>query len=242
MKLKNGGGTRRLSALALFLIIHLLSPLVFASGLSPENDITVDPSGESGAARFDTGRIILYSGLIAGGILTFALDGDLRIAYRKPAIHGKSADRFFDEIENLGTETPYFFIAPAFLAYGLIEKDERSFRTGGELAVGLMANYGVTGLVKKSFGRKRPYQSDSPDDFFDGGRSFYSGHTATAFTAATILASNYPKQNLGFLGIDRDLPGLPVLAYSAAALVGIQRLYSDVHLSILIVGFDFPRR
>jgi len=177
------------------------------------------------------GRILHCAAIVTAGGAAFAFDRDLREFYQRPRLHGKTADDIINTFEDLGKETPYFFIIPAFLGYGAIAKDDRSFRTGGEMATGLLGSLAVTWGVKRAFGRLRPYQSLSPYDFFEGGRSFYSGHTITVFTAATIVASEYQRQNLGFIGIDHDIPLVPILVYSAAGMVGVQRLYSDVHWS-----------
>jgi len=215
--------------------LQLIGTLLLMSLSSPDSSWgkrnQPDSSEKIAPIRLYRGNIIRYTAILAGGGLAFALDRDLRELYQKPRIHGKTGDWIFENAENLGTETPYFFIAPAFIGYGLIAGDKKSVRTGGELAVGLIASYGMTSGVKAVFGRKRPYESDSPYEFFDGGRSFYSGHTITAFTAATIISSNYPKQNLAFVGIDREFPIVPVITYTLAGLVGIQRLYGDVHWS-----------
>jgi membrane-associated phospholipid phosphatase len=48
--------------------------------------------------------------------------------------------------------------------------------------------------------------------------SFPSGHTTVAFAAATVFASEY-----------RDKPIIPVIAYSAATLIGISRITENKH-------------
>lgn len=176
-------------------------------------------------------RYIEYSLLAAGGGLAFAFDGDIRTFSQKSYLHGSTADDFFKGIEHLGGYQLYFYGSALFLGHGLIFKNDKSFRTGGELAAGLVAAQGVTWGFKHAFGRKRPYQTDSPYQFFKGGTSFYSGHAVSAFTAATVISLNYPRQNLGLIGIDRDIPLVPVAAYSLAGMVVVQRLYSNVHWS-----------
>ena len=222
----------RLFSIRGFNIVILVLFSFLLTGAKADNYFT--PPDLTGLAVQEEGfgkRIVRYSAITAGGVLAFALDKDFRRVYQKPRLHGRSADSFFEQIENLGNQTPYYFIIPAFLGYGLIARSERSLRTGGELGGGLLGSLALTLGVKKAFGRLRPYESSSPYQFFDGGSSFYSGHTIVAFTAATIISTNYPKQNLGFMGIDRDFPVVPMLLYSAAGTVGVQRLYSDVHWS-----------
>jgi len=56
--------------------------------------------------------------------------------------------------------------------------------------------------------------------------SFPSGHTTLAFAAATVFAMKY-----------RDRPLVPIIAYSAASLVGLSRLTENKHwASDILVG------
>lgn len=48
--------------------------------------------------------------------------------------------------------------------------------------------------------------------------SFPSGHTTVAFAAATVFASEY-----------RDKPVVPIIAYSAATLIGVSRITENKH-------------
>ncbi|TCZ66298.1 phosphatase PAP2 family protein [Flaviaesturariibacter aridisoli] len=87
--------------------------------------------------------------------------------------------------------------------------------------------------LKFLVGRQRPYVidpktgSNDPHRFFGpfskpGGpsdnQSFPSGHTTAAFSAATVYALEY-----------RDRPWVPILAYSAATLIGISRITENKH-------------
>jgi membrane-associated phospholipid phosphatase len=172
------------------------------------------------------GRYIL---LAAGGGLAFAFDRDINSLSQKSWFHSSASDKFLDRIEWMGREAPYYSAIPAFVGHGLIFRSEKSLLVGAELAAGLFTVRYITQGVKRGFGRKRPYQSNSPYGFFESGSAFHSGHTATVFTLATIISSNYPEQDLSFLGIDGDFPLVPFVAYSVAGMVGIQRMYSNVH-------------
>jgi len=59
------------------------------------------------------------------------------------------------------------------------------------------------------------YIPKKPGSSFD---SFPSGHTATAFSIATVFAMQY-----------KDKPAVPIISYSAATLVGISRLTEHKH-------------
>jgi len=48
--------------------------------------------------------------------------------------------------------------------------------------------------------------------------AFPSGHTATAFSIATVFATQY-----------KDIKAIPVICYSTATLVGISRLTEHEH-------------
>jgi membrane-associated phospholipid phosphatase len=90
----------------------------------------------------------------------------------------------------------------------------------------------VTGLLKTTLGRARPYVSSdtNPHDFkFGGGftssdrQSFPSGHTTTAFAAAAAVTSEMRRlhpQAVWYVG--------PVL-YGGATLVGLSRMYHNKH-------------
>jgi membrane-associated phospholipid phosphatase len=189
---------------------------------------TLQNSDRNSTPKSDKERRLHYVLLAAGGALVFGFDKNINRLSSKPWLHGSGADKFFDKVEWLGTENTYYYAIPAFVGYGIISRNEKSVLTGAELAAGLVTIGPITEGVKRVFGRKRPFQSDSPYDFFKGGDSFHSGHTATVFTLATVISSNYPRQDLSFLGLGR-FPLVPVVMYSMASMVGIQRLYSDVH-------------
>lgn len=174
-------------------------------------------------------RYWIYGALLATGVATFTFDENLNAISQNSVLHSETADQFFRNIEVLGRRGPYYVGVPLVLAGGLIFKDWRSLMTAGELAAGLAVSEGVTQGIKAAFGRRRPSETESPYDFFKGGTSFYSGHTISIFTFATILAKNYPRQDLNVIGIDRKVPLVPILCYGFAGLVGLERLYDNHH-------------
>lgn len=88
--------------------------------------------------------------------------------------------------------------------------------------------------LKYLFGRQRPYVVDPVTGANDSHRffgpfkkpvsgtsdyqSFPSGHTTAAFSAATVYALEY-----------RNRPWVPILAYSAATLIGVSRITENKH-------------
>lgn len=118
----------------------------------------------------------------------------------------------------------YLQFAPAVLAYGLrlcgVEGRsswERMMLSSG-LSTGLMLS--TVYVVKYGIGRLRPDGSTH--------NSFPSGHTAMAFTAATILHKEY--------GVTHS-PWWSVAGYTMATVTGISRALNNRHwLSDVVVG------
>lgn len=120
-------------------------------------------------------------------------------------------------------------------AYGLIFKNEK-MKTTTLLATQAYITAGALGSVLKFLsGRTRPsfygagveaeprflgpFSKTAKDA--NGNKvysSFPSGHTTVAFAAATVFASEY-----------RDKPIVPIIAYSAATLIGISRITENKH-------------
>lgn len=94
-----------------------------------------------------------------------------------------------------------------------------------EATQAILVSGGMALMLKYIIGQKRPpgpveYRPFTFDDNFF---SMPSGHTATAFALATVIANNYSEQK--------------VMAYSLASLVAISRLYEDKHwFSNIVLG------
>ncbi len=99
------------------------------------------------------------------------------------------------------------------------------FTVGASIAQGI-----VTTAVKNVAGRARPYAGKGPDSFFNSGKndtSFYSGHTAEAFTIATVISEMYKE----------DYPIVPWVAYGVASITAYARVHDQAHwASDVIIG------
>lgn len=79
--------------------------------------------------------------------------------------------------------------------------------------------------AKYAFGRQRPQIGSGHGDFFSGGDSFPSLHTAAAFSIATVMSEEYPS------------PFMKFLTYGAASGIAATRLTSRQHFaSDVLVG------
>lgn len=139
---------------------------------------------------------------------------------------------------------PYVVYAMGALgAYGFLLKKEK-LQTTTLLSVQAFITSGLLErTVKLLAGRQRPFIISSakggPEPIFHGpvyvlrerredrvGSSFPSGHTTAAFAVATVFAEIY-----------KDKPWIPVIAYSAASLVGLSRLTENKHwLTDVVAG------
>lgn len=97
------------------------------------------------------------------------------------------------------------------------------FMIGASLAQSI-----VTESVKRTFGRARPTADEGPYSFFnDGKKSFFSGHSAEAFTIATVISEMYKE----------DYPIVPWVAYGVASVTAYARMHDKAHwASDVIIG------
>lgn len=151
------------------------------------------------------------------GVGALALDKPLHQLAVKSSLHNSGSDWYADQIGRFGEAPPYLIATGYFLIDGLAGKNTKSLQVARDVVIGSFTTNVVSGSAKKLFGRERPFVTNSPGRFFQGGDSFVSGHTTSAFTLATILAKHYPDGEV------------PKIAYIIAGLVGVQRVYRNHH-------------
>ena len=83
----------------------------------------------------------------------------------------------------------------------------------------------VSSALQYSLGREQPYQYGERGNFFQGGTSFPSDHAAIAWSAASVIAHEYPSPLMG------------LLAYGMATAVSVERVKGQDHFpSDVVVG------
>ncbi len=141
-------------------------------------------------------------------------------------INGRMNNRFLDSFMYRITDFGGA-IFTSILALSLIIFGNRSIRIIGlEAIAALMISQSIVQILKKGFGRERPYKMVQNINTFKielPDFSFPSGHTTASFCMAAIISLNIPK--------------LSIVLYFFALLVGISRIYLAVHYpSDVIVG------
>lgn len=100
--------------------------------------------------------------------------------------------------------------------------DNKELKAAGLITLAAEAATGiVTEAFKTTFQRQRPSTSESPYMFFMGEehKSFFSGHSAAAFSAATIFSLVFGKK----------YPAVPYIAYGVAAITAYSRMHARGH-------------
>jgi membrane-associated phospholipid phosphatase len=150
-------------------------------------------------------------------------------------------------VTNFGATYEVYTLA-ALAGYGFIFKNEKIKTTTYLATQAYLTSYVMFNLIKFMAGQQRPNyvdpQTNSVSPRFHGPlhrfkkdaagnkppdnsyTSFPSGHATLAFAAATVYAMEY-----------RDRPLVPIIAYSAASLVGLTRITENKHwASNILVG------
>jgi hypothetical protein len=119
-------------------------------------------------------------------------------------------------------------IGSAALVYGIGCGKHRSYlRDTGFKALAAVGAAGTLDLaLKLSFDREFPFKPGSTGKFWGGGRAFPSGHSATSFAFAAVVAHRYPKNKWVKWG-----------AYALATGVSLSRYPAKKHYpSDILIG------
>lgn len=120
-----------------------------------------------------------------------------------------------------------FAIAGTFYLVGRTTHNSRARETGLLSMEALLDSGLVTSALKIASQRPRPNVDDASGEFYDKGSSFPSGHAASAWSVATVIASEYGQHR----------PLVLVATYGVAAAVSMSRYTGQNHfLSDVLVG------
>jgi membrane-associated phospholipid phosphatase len=117
-------------------------------------------------------------------------------------------------------------LAAAFYLVGRATGNARARETGLLGGEALIDSGLVTTVLKNVSQRPRPTRDGAHAEFFDGGHSFPSGHAASTWALATVIANEY-----------HDRRAVQIGAYGLAVAVSVSRYTGRNHfLSDILVG------
>jgi membrane-associated phospholipid phosphatase len=152
--------------------------------------------------------------------ITFATDTE----YSKHLSNSASRIKYSGDVSNYGIGA-LAGVGAGFYFLGYLSHDEHKRETGflaGEAAIDALV---PTYAIKYGFGRERPLQDDYRGNFFSGGDSFPSEHSAAAWSIASVIAHEYPG------------PLTSILAYGAASAISLSRVSAKQHFpSDVLIG------
>lgn len=130
------------------------------------------------------------------------------------------------EISRAGSIYSTGGIAATFYLVGRATGNARARETGLLGGEALINSALVFTVLKNVSQRPRPTVDDAHAEFFDGGHAFPSGHAASAWALATVIANEYHERR-----------AVQVSAYGLAAAVSMSRYTGRNHfLSDILVG------
>ncbi len=184
-------------------------------------------------------NILLAGGFLALTLILIANDEAIYRHFSSFRDNHKWVQDFSPVITKVGEFEVPVGISALFFLSGMIFKDRKA-RDTATLALAAMLQSGiVVQLVKHLSGRQRP-RIDGTDHWygpagffkrysqnnFSKYDSFFSGHTITAWSLATVIAEQYREQF--WVGL---------ISYSAATLCGLSRVTENDHwLSDVLLG------
>ena len=130
-----------------------------------------------------------------------------------------------DGISHLGAPYSTFGASGLMWAVGRWNHKERLQRTGYESVEALADSSIVILALKAATNRQRPTSDDHDGAFWEGGKSFPSGHAIMSWTMASVVAHEYRN------------PWIQAAAYGTAGAVSAARFAGKNHFaSDLLVG------
>lgn len=130
------------------------------------------------------------------------------------------------DLSSLGTIFATGGVAAAIYFTGRAKNNWKAKETGALSAEALIDSGIVTGVLKHVTQRPKPNLYGGRGRFFEGGLSFPSGHSASAWSVATVIAYEYKDRPLAHYG-----------AYAAALAVSVARYGGRAHfVSEVLLG------
>lgn len=160
-------------------------------------------------------------GAVGGTLLLSQLDEPIhKEVIRHPSLHDNGFTKFGDWYGRSGAT---YTVSLSLASMGLILKNKELVQTGLEVIESYFIANNVTAMLKRSFGRARPYTNMGNNYFTpfssapNGDNAFPSGHSTLAFSLSTVLASHV------------DNTYLKILIFTPAVATAVSRVLQNMH-------------
>jgi membrane-associated phospholipid phosphatase len=221
----------------------LLAALVTARSLGAQRGVAPGTSLGDAVVRTDSSARVarrpraiglnrrVAAGFVAGSVALIPLDRQAEAWLQKPRLQSSLVAKSMAASFNWLGGTGVLAGGVAALAIGRLTGRAHVSEIGLRTTEAIVAGGIVVGAMKGVMGRQRPFiEKNDPGDFFigrgfgNGGlTSFPSGHTAAAFSAATVLSLETRRI------WPRTANVVTPLLYGGAAAVGLARMYDSKH-------------
>ena len=162
-----------------------------------------------------------YTASAVAGTTVFFMAWDDEINEEVKEGRGRTTDDISSVFEPFGNSAIVFPALAGFYLYGRFGENEKMERTALLAAESFLVTSLFAGVLKVSVRRTRPFDGVSANTFdgsFTDNNAFPSGHTATAFAVATVVANEY-----------EEVPMIAPICYGIAAMTGLSRINDQKH-------------
>lgn len=133
--------------------------------------------------------------------------------------------KFSKNVSKIGAAYTTLPVAGGLYLYGRLRNDPKARETGVLGAETLLDSYLLVSIMKLAFGRERPDEGDGEGRFFKAHHGFPSGHSIMTWSFASLISHEYAPGKV-----------VPIVAYSAAAIVSASRFSARKHFASDIVA------
>src|SRR5215470_4964111 len=159
---------------------------------------------------------LLSAGTIAGLI---AADRHIADAFE----NSRGQTRWGERISTIGASYTVVPLVAGYYGYGEWRDNSKTREIGVIGTESLLDSLIVAGILKEAFRRDRPDERE-PGEFWEGGRSFPSGHAIQMWSIASLVAHEYKHK-----------PVVQIAAYSLAGIVSVSRVAAQKHFASDVV-------
>jgi membrane-associated phospholipid phosphatase len=132
---------------------------------------------------------------------------------------------FSNNVSQIGAVYTTLPVAGALYLYGKTSDDPHAREAGVLGTEALLDSFILSSVLKFGAGRERPNFPGGNGRFFQGQRSFPSGHAMMTWSFASLIAHEYKGGKV-----------VPTIAYSLASVVSVARFTSQKHFASDIVA------